>query len=340
MTRGLGRGSATFSAAFLFAAIVLVTGVRFADVAALGELHARPLQRLDSPRAEYLHSSLVNIFVGHALQAVSPRRIQAFYLGAMALALGAILFYGHRSVADAGERWTFFRLLALSPLIHVLVFWVGKSDPFLVAGYFLLLLFESPVVIAALALGMTLAHLEQATVVLAVHAVLHRARPTVLAPLLVGWLTGFGVHQVYLAELGIVGSPRAAWIAERLGFLGRNNLARPYAMVALSFSWFWIPVLAYLGGRRLRVLPLLMGGCFLVAAFAMDFTRVFTLVSLPLTVYVARGLAREGGGVLAPRLGMLTALAFLQMELAIGRIWDNAWVLMVLERLGVDLRGF
>lgn len=340
MMRGLGPGgSATRRAALLFAAVVLVTGVRFADMSSLGELHARPLQLLDSPRDHYLHSSLVNIFVGHALQAVSPRRIQTLYLGAMALALGAMLLYGHRAVADPAERWTFFRILALSPLIHVLAFWVGKSDPFLVAGYFLLLLSENSLVVGALALGMTLAHLEQATVVLWVHALLHRPRPAVLIPLLGGWLAGLGVHHVYLTELGMAGSPRVSWLADRLEFLGRNNFARPYAMLALSFSWFWIPVLAYLRGRREWPLPLAAGACFLVAALAMDFTRVFTLLSLPLTVHVARGLAREGGGLLVPRLGMLTVLAFLQMELAIGRIWDNAWALMLVKRLGIDLRG-
>jgi hypothetical protein len=335
-----GGGWATRRAALLLVAVVLVTGVRFADFSSLGELHARPFDPLADPRDRYLHASLINIFVGHALGAVSPRRMYVLYLGATALALGLILLYGHRAVRDPDERWAFFRFLALSPLIHVLAFWVGKSDAFLVGAYFLLLLTEQPVVVGALALGMTLAHLEQATVVLAVHALLHRRRPAALVPLLAGWLAGVGVHQVYLAQLGMAGAPRVAWLGERLEYLARNNLVRPYVMLALSFSWFWIPVLAYFTRPRERRVPLLAAGCFLVAALAIDFTRVFTLISLPLTVHVARGLARDGGGgPLAPRLGALTVLAFLQMELAIGRVWDNGWALMLVKRLGINLRG-
>jgi hypothetical protein len=340
MTRGPGwRGRpSTRWAALLFAAIVLVTGVRFVNLSTMGALHARPLERLE-PSEQYLHASLLNIFVGHTFRAWSIPRMRVMYLGALTLALGAILLYGHRAVADPVERWTFFRLLALSPLIHVLVFWLGKSDPYLVSGYFLLLLSGNSVVVGALALGMTLAHLEQATALLAVHALLHRPRPAVLAALLAGWLAGLGAHQVYLGQLGLAGSPRAAWLWERAEHLGRNNLARPYAMLALSFSWFWMPVFAYVRGRREWTPPLLAGACFAMAMLAIDFTRVFTLVALPLIVHVARELAREGGGALRPRLGVLTWLGFLQMELAIGRIWDNAWALMLMRRLGVDLRG-
>lgn len=339
--RGLGWiGSGTGRATLFFAAIVLVTGVRFVGMSVMGDLHARPLQRLESPQDQYLHSSLVSIFVGHTLGAVSPRRMRALSLSVMALALSAVLLYGHRAVPDPAERWTFFRLLALSPLIHVLVFWLGKSDPYLVAGYFLLLLSGNAFVVAALALGMTLTHLEQATVLLAVHGLLHRPRPAVVGGLLAGWLAGLAVHQAYLVQLGLAGSPRVSWLWDHPDVLGRNNLARPYAMLALSFSWFWIPLFAYLRDRRGWTLPLLSGACFAVAMLAMDFTRVFTLVALPLIVHVARELAHEGAGTLRPRLGALTGLGFLQMELAVGRIWDNAWALMLVRRLGVDLRGF
>jgi len=76
-----------------------------------------------------------------------------------------------------------------------------------------------------------------------------------------------------------------------------------------------------------------VAGCLVVSASAVDFTRTFTLISLPLMVHVARELARADGGALQSRLRPLTLLAFLQMELAIGRVWDNAWALRVLGSL-------
>ena len=329
-------GVGTGRAALLLVAIAVVTGPRFVDGEALIQLHADPFRVLDELR-RFLHSSLVNIFVGHAFGAVSPRRVQALSLTATALALGAVLLYGHRAIADPSQRWTFVRLLALSPLIHVLMFWMGKSDPYLVLAYFLLLLTRDRVGVAALALVMTLAHPEQAAVVLAVHAILYRPGPTLLLALLVGWAVGMGVHQAYLAQIGMSGWPRGTWIAARLDIPPRYNLGRPVSMLWLSFSWFWIPLLVYAKGRPDWKLPALAGLCFMVAAASADFTRVFTLVSLPLIVHIARELAGAQGGVLGPWLGRLTALGFLQMEIAMGRIWDNGWTLIVVEAFGLRM---
>lgn len=333
MTRGFDRRGAV-----LFAAIVLVTGPRFVDVDALAGLYAQPLRLLADPADRYLHSSVGNIVVGSLLGAVSPRRVQALAIAAALAAVAAVLAYGHRAIADPDERWTFFRLLALSPLLHVLAFWLGKSDAYLVGTYFLLLLARHPVVAAVLAMAMTLAHPEQATVVLAVHAAMHRPTRAVLLAMLAGWAAGAGVTQLYLAELGLAGSPRAAWIGQWLEVLIRNNFSRPVTMLWLSFSWFWIPIIAYAWARRRARLLALAGICFVIAASSADFTRVFTLLSLPLTVHVARELARGAGGALGPWVGRLTPLGFLQMELAIGRVWDNGWAVLLVRALGIPVR--
>jgi hypothetical protein len=276
--------------------------------------------------------------VGYLVGAVSPRRVQALAIVAALGAVAAVLAYAHRAIADSEERWTFFRLLALSPLLHVLSFWLGKSDPYLVGSYFLLLLTRHPAGAAVLAMAMTLAHPEQATVILAVHAAMHRPARAWLLAILAGWAAGAGVTQLYLAELGLAGSPRAAWAGQWLEVLLRNNVARPVTMLWLSFSWFWIPVLAYVWARRGTRLLALAGICFVVAASSADFTRVFTLLSLPLTVHVARSLAREGGDALGPWLNRLMPLGFLQMELAIGRVWDNGWAVLLMRALGITVR--
>jgi hypothetical protein len=335
MDRG---GTATRRGAVLFAAILLVTGPRFVDVDALAALYAEPFRLLGDPADRYLHSSVANVVVGYLVGAVSPHRVQALAIAAALAAVGAVLLYGHRAIAESDERWAFFRLLALSPLLHVLAFWLGKSDPYLVGSYFLLLLARHPAVIAVLAMAMTLAHPEQATVILAVHAAMHRPARAWLLAVLAGWAAGAGMAQLYLAELGLAGSPRAAWVGQWLERLLRNNVARPVTMLWLSFSWFWIPVLAYVwAGRRTRVLAL-AGICFVIAGSSTDFTRVFTLISLPLAVHVARALSREARGVLGPWLGRLTPLGFLQMELAIGRVWDNGWAVLLMRALGVTVQ--
>ena len=335
MDRG---GAGTRRGAILFAGILLATGPRFVNLDALAALYAQPFRLLEDPFERYLHSSVGHIVVGYLVGAVSPRRVQALAIVAALAAVAAVLLYGHRAIAESDERWTFFRLIALSPLLHVLAFWLGKSDPYLVGAYFLLLLARHPAVVALLAMAVTLAHPEQATVLLAVHGAMQRpARAWVLATL-AGWAAGAGVSQLYLAELGLAGSPRAAWIGQWLELLLRNNGARPVTMLWLSFSWFWIAVIAYVWARRGRRLLALAGICFVIAASSTDFTRVFTLLSLPLTVHIARELARTDGGALGPWLGRLMPLGFLQMELAIGRVWDNGWVVLLLRALGISLR--
>jgi hypothetical protein len=335
----MDRGrAATRRGAVLFAAILLVTGPRFVDLDSVARLYAEPFRLLPDPMDRYLHASVSSTFVGHFLGAWSPRRAQALALAVAALAVAAVLAYGHRAIADPEERWTFFRLLALSPLLHVLVFWLGKSDPYLIAPYFVLLLARGPAVAAVLALAMTLAHPEQATVILGAHAVLHRPARGVALAYVGGWVVGIGVEQLYLTQLGMTGSPRALWIAQWGELLVRNNLARPATMLWLSFVWFWIPVLVYVRSRRAGTALALGGLCFAVAAFSADFTRVFTLLALPLTVHVARALARDGGGALAPWLGRLLPLAFLQMELALGRAWDNGWAVLLARALGIVVR--
>ena len=331
-------GAATRRGAVLFAAILLVTGPRFVDLNALTRLYAEPFRLLPDPADHYLHASVSGIFVGHLLGAVSPHRAQVLAVAAALVAVAAMLAYGHRAIAEPDERWRFFRLLALSPLLHVLVFWLGKSDPYLVAPYFLLLLARGPAMAGLLAFAMTLAHPEQATVILGVHAVLHRPARGVLLASVGGWAAGIGAEQAYLVQIGLTGSPRARWLAEWGAFLIRSNLVRPVAMLALSFGWFWIPVIVYAWSRRATTTLALAGLCFVIAAAGTDFTRVFTILALPLTVHVARALAREGGGVLAPWLGRLMPLGFLQMELAIGRVWDNGWAVLLARALGIPLR--
>jgi hypothetical protein len=335
MDRG---GGATRRGAVLLGAILLVTGPRFVDLDSVARLYAEPFRLLPEPMDRYLHASVSSMFVGHLLGAWSPRRVQALALAAAVVAVAAVLAYGHRAIADPEERWTFFRLLALSPLLHVLVFWLGKSDPFLIAPYFLLLLSRGRAVTAVLALAMTLAYPEQATVILWVHAVLNRPPRGVVLACVGGWAVGIGVEQLYLAQLGLPGSPRALWIAQWGERLVRNNLARPITMLWLSFAWFWIPVLVYVRSRRAGRALALAGLCIAVAALSADFTRVFTLLALPLIVHVAHALAREGGGALAPWLGRLMPLAFLQMELALGRAWDNGWAVLLARALGISVR--
>jgi len=140
--------------------------------------------------------------------------------------LVAVILYGRHSLAEAGQRWIFFRLVAVSPLIHVLVFWLGKSDPFLVIAYMLLLVARQPVVVCGLSLVLTLAHPEQATVVLFVHLVLERPGRSLVLVHVLGWAMGLAVGQAYLAQLGLVGSPRVVWLANRLDLLVRANLLR------------------------------------------------------------------------------------------------------------------
>src|SRR5262245_14000830 len=98
--------SGTLRAALLFAGVAIVTGYRLVDVDSLAQLHANPFQPLEAIRS-FLHSSVLNIFVGHAVRAFSPPRIEALYLAATSLALGAVLLHGHRTFADPGQRWTF-----------------------------------------------------------------------------------------------------------------------------------------------------------------------------------------------------------------------------------------
>jgi hypothetical protein len=334
VTRGLpweGGSSATARGALLFGAVVVVTGVRFVGLPFLVSLHADPLRLLERQDQWFLHGSILNIFVGHALHVVEPLQIQGFYLVASLLAMAALLYYGHRALPDEGPRWTFFLLVALSPVLHVLVFWIGKADPFIVAAYAFLLLTRNPVAAGGLSLAITLSHQEIATILLAVHVALHRPRPATLVGLIAGWAIGLGLHQVYATQIGLAGSFRVGWLWDRPGALARMNFARPLTMAAFSFCWFWAAVLVFLHERRERLIMGLAALCFGVAALALDFTRVFTLMALPLIVYIARELAREEGGALRPWRRSLVLLAFMQMELAQGRVWDNGWALMLVR---------
>ena len=304
------------------------------DVGDYRALSAAPLALHPDPNRQFLQFSPLAYFLGYPFtRALGETWSFAIVMGGGLLCFAATLYH-FAAVRYRAHRHDAMLMLLATPLLIVLTQYVGKSDVYLVV--FLLLLVASAnqlmqIVFSAL---MILCHLEMGLLILASASFLGIV-PWRTAT--VGGVTGvllmLGYHQYLLpAPPQSRADMSTGFLAEALGAV----MNTPVLHLVFTFGAFWACVFsAWPLGWRWRAA---MAATLLVACVTLDFTRVFILVGLPMTIAVIDKVCLPGDDhrpPVAPRWFIgLPLLAFVQVHLLSGYVFDSRIPALIGRLLG------
>ena len=307
---GIARGSAFICQhPWLLAVLVAAAyGVRVNDVTELLAAAADPFRMVLPPERQFLYGSPLPLFISsyYLHNAVPPGAaytwLQLFGAIVFLVALGRRIGRG----LSPSERNIALTVLLASPLLVNALFWIGKTDLFLIGGYLLLSTSEDDASQILLAVLMLLCHAEMGSVLLLLQLLLTPGR---WRPIVAGLVLGHVLARGYAFLL--TPSP-----ASRLDFALANArtfvsafFATPVLHLLATFGAFWIYfVTPPIRPAHVAVFLAALG----LAIVAQDFTRVFTILSVPALIEISRTVAATRPS----RVAWLWPLAFVQVHLA------------------------
>jgi hypothetical protein len=306
----------------LFAAVY---GFRTTDVAEFRAISAGPFQLNLLPEFQFLYGSPFTFFVGSYYQHHGLDHVTAFFV---VYSLGIVFFFASlrrvlvHQFGDEGHRLAMIVMLS-SPLLLIVLSFVGKSDTYLLAFLFLLMTTDSAATEVMLSALIILCHREMGAAALCTYLCVKGGQWRTIGLGLV-----FGEALLGLYTQGLMSAPpqlRVTYFLQHAADLWRIFLEHPFVHVAASFGPFWIYVVS-----RKRLTPAAVVAFFAALALSIgvyDFTRVFIVLSAPLLLDVTREVlddVRHHGGIALGgyRLSVhaLWPLMFIQGQVAGGKL--------------------
>lgn len=281
------------------------------------------------PMDQFLYSSPFMLWAGALLRLLLGPAPSYVLLCVGGLGLLAFTLWRHLRERFGGEAGLALVFLLWSPLLIVLLHWVGKSDPYLLAFYLLMRASRTPLQTSLCCMLMVLCHREMGTLLavfecLCQPALRWRVLPGLLLGLLLGHAAVYGYHHLVLATPPM---GRADFLGEDALLIPRTNARNVVGFVGLSLAWYWVFVIRF--SRLNRTEGLLLLACLAFSLLTLDYTRVFTLLSFPVLLStLERGFpaacqwARHSGKLIALLLVLLGA-QMVNGEMAVSKIPEN-----------------
>jgi len=309
---------AAVQAALMLPALVWLYGWRTIDTVEWRTITAAPFSVTLDPGQQFLYGSPFIFLVGSYYQRQGLDFVAAFIVvhGLGLACFGYALFRCLTLLCSTSGRAAGVIVLAGSPLLFVVLTWVGKSDTYLLAFYLLLVTTRSRLTMAILSVLMIACHRELALAMLTAHVLLRGS----VAPIAIGAAIGIAGTLAYTRVLlTSVPASRLDFLMAHAREVVRGVIAHPAIHVAATLGPFWIYLCRPAAFTVARVAVLGMAA--VLACFAYDFTRVFIIAATPLLLVLTEDVVaelRECGGVrLFGRpvgLGALSLLAVLQLQ--------------------------
>ncbi len=303
------------------AVFVVAYGIRTNDEVEFRTISAAPFGMNLPPDHQFLYGSPFTFFVGsYYLHHGLDDRASYFVVHL----LGVVLFFVAlrkalaRGLDDEGRRLATIVMLS-SPLLFVVLSWIGKSDAYLLAFFLLLTMTASAATQVILCALMVLCHREMGAAVLVAYLFLkRRSWRAIVLGLALGEIALLAYTRVLLSS---VPESRITYAVSHASMMWSIFWSHPLLHLLASFGPFWVYVVT-----RKTLTP--AAGAVFVAALVLsivsqDFTRVFVIVSTPLLLEMTREavaeLTQRGGIAIGGyRLGIqaLWPLMFVQVQLA------------------------
>ena len=324
----------TWQAVLTVPVFVWLYGWRTIDLSEWRTITAAPFEVGLDPAQQFLYGSPLTFLLGAFYQRQGLGFNDAFVVvHAFGFVLLAYAAYKALRTLCSDVYWSAGALiLAASPLLLIAVTWIGKSDTYLVAFYLLLVCSSSRFTQAVLCVLMMACHREIAVAMLLGHTLVRGVNLAVLG----GVAAGGAASLLYThGLLRVVPASRWDFLIDHARALVASVAVHPIAHAIATLGPFWLYVIrpSKFTIRRLTVLVMAA----VLAAFTLDFTRVFVLVALPLIVQLTEELVielRQSGAIRVLGyplpVGVLGLLAFLQVQIAGDRLlWirSHAWTL-------------
>jgi hypothetical protein len=278
------------------------------------------------------YDSVLPSLIGHALGIRGATSIILFFTIVVLVTIMTIVWHTVARAATRTEQYVCLLLIALTPLLHTLLSWIGKPDPFLILAYLLFAHGRSALLRNAGIFFMLLTHREAAIVMLAIHFILGMDDIRQWRMYVPGIVLGLAWVRTYTFLLG---DPTG-----RIGFVMQNwqhilqNLRHLPVIAFTGFSWFWVPLLAYLARHRfpLRIcvaILVILGVSFLT----LDNTRIFVLAGLPLVLYLIPRIAPMVKSMSKQILVGAALLSLLQFEWGGTILMSTHWHMLPWEQM-------
>jgi len=210
------------------------------------------------------------------------------------------------------RRGTALLVAMTSPLLFVLLSWVGKSDPYLIAFFLLSSLTPSAGTRALLCACAVLCHQTLGAAILLAGLCFE---PAPWRSVVAGVLAGEALVWLY-AHVLLTSVPvsRAEYALDHLRELATILWRHPALHLWATLGPFWVFAI---GQRRLitGTRTLVFAAAVALAAASFDFTRVFVIIAFPLVLDVTRELVASGS-----RIVTAWPLLFLQVQCAASRL--------------------
>lgn len=321
-------------AIFLVPALVWLYGWRTIDTVEWRTITAAPFSVTLEPEQQFLYGSPLTFLLGSYYQHQGLGHMHAFVVvhGLGLVFFAYALFRCLTHLCGTIGRAAGLIVLAGSPLLFVVLTWIGKSDTYLLAFYFMLLTTRSGVMTGILCLLMIACHRELAVAMLIAHALLRGATVPVLAGAVVGVAGSFVFTRFMLTS---VPASRVDFLIAHAREVLSGVISHPIVHLAATLGPFWLYLIrpAMISVRRVAVLAMAFG----LACIAFDFTRVFIIAATPLllllTGEVVAEIRQTGGVTLWGRsvtIALLWPLALLQLQIFGAKVqWIRGieWVL-------------
>ena len=263
--------------------VAFAYGCSHTDFKDFQSLTRDPFSTLFNPERQVLHSSPLIFFLGWPITRLISGNASYLLVTLLGFVVLAVSLTIHFQRMSPSCRATACFIMLSSPLLLVLLRWMGKSDPYVIAFYSAMLNVRGrtwPTVV--LATLMVAAHREIGTVMLVGGLILEQIA---LMPVVVGAFVGHSIVWGYLSMLDPKPLSRMSFaLSLKLSSIWRNS---PVCHLALGPGWFWVFISRLLNRHdNWRVLATL-ALCFAAAAATADYTRVFILCAVPLIAYAA-----------------------------------------------------
>ncbi|HYE87803.1 MAG TPA: hypothetical protein VEA16_15680 [Vicinamibacterales bacterium] len=318
---------------------LLCYGYGTIDVADFYRLSAAPFDLNTDPGRQFLQSSPLPYILGFPVtRTLGPTVSFLIVIG------GGLLLFAGALYRFAATRYPNYRndallMLLATPLWIVMTQYIGKSDPFIIAFALLLASASHPLVQVASACLVVLSHFEIGLLMLA-SAIFLRVVPLRTA------MTGATIGAVLVLAYLYFVLPSPPQSRTDVGMLLlRESLAAvaatPILHLIFTFGPFWLCVVAAWPLDWKWIVA--CGATAVLASATVDFTRVFTLVGLPLAIAVIdRVMAARAAAGDAARppawVSALPILVFFQAHLIGQYVYDSRVPELLSRLLDYDLR--
>jgi hypothetical protein len=303
-------------ALLVLGANILTQGVWMVPNLDVVYLMARDVTRDPYPGSimQFLFSSYLMPLVAYGV-GLNKSPAQYFVLCALVLLIGLALGFGllRRRFGDETARMVML-LFGATPLINVLLTWIGYGDPLTVALPMLLMALPSPVLRLPVSFLLAIAHFEQGVVIVALICALLpfidadqtvRRRWLSVAAMVVGLAAGRIAMELYFQMHNFqIENTRSTLVFAKVGVLrflsdtARYPLVLLFSVMNVSWlAWLLIVVGSWRSDRRLFfVLVLGLGLCLGATVVTLDQTRVAAILTWPLVVGAVIVAARDIDG--------------------------------------------